>query len=140
MHESLAYIQTRHPYGDFAGQPSQAPDPNAAVKPKSEKETLTNGQHAQDDREETPPPQEPAKFNYELREAARKLVLQEQAIELVIKSLPGIDRTEADQERKMRELEVELREVERKRARAEEEKETMVDLLGHMIMGAKRVP
>ena len=46
----------------------------------------------------------PDKFNATMHEMAQELVLKEQQIEIVIKSLPGIGVNEADQEKRMREL------------------------------------
>lgn len=66
--------------------------------------------------------------------------MKQQEIEHIIKNLPGIKQTEAAQEKRMRELEVELRKVEEDRAKAEDEKERMADLLGQVIVGVKRVP
>ena len=139
MYASLSYIQTRHPYGEIPGQPSQAPEPAASISATS---APTNGEAAGNVAQEppqTPPPETTERFNDALHELARDLVIKEQQIEYLINSLPGIGNSEADQERRMRELEVELRQVERERAKAEEEKERMVDLLGRVIVGAKRV-
>ena len=68
------------------------------------------------------------------------MVLQEQQIEYLVNSLPGLGNSEESQVRRMRELEAELREVEAERAKAEEEKEKMVDLLGDLIGRVNRVP
>ena len=70
---------------------------------------------------------------------ARDLILTEQRAEILINSLPGIGNSEQDQERRMRELEVELRRVEADRAKAEDEREKMVDVLGEMLVGVRRV-
>jgi mediator of RNA polymerase II transcription subunit 21 len=75
-----------------------------------------------------------------MHELARDLVLKEQQVEILINSLPGIRSSEADQERRMRELEFELREVEAERAKAETEREALVEGLGRVIGGVKRVP
>ena len=67
-------------------------------------------------------------------------MLKEQQIEYLINSLPGIGSSEADQERRMRELERELREVKAERVKAEEDKEALVEGLGRIIVGVRRVP
>jgi len=142
------YIQTRHPYGDIPGQPSQAP----ASAPNSAAPALTNGdsyqsqaQAAQNDGDQppqstgTPPPEQAAVFNSALRELAQDLVLKEQQMEIIINSLPGLGNSETDQESLIRKYEAELREVEMERARAEEERERMVDVLGEVIGKFRRV-
>lgn len=151
MYASLDYVYTRHPYGDIPGQVSQAPTE------KSEKEATTNGiapangessqregavsQNALARRDDEPlPPEEPAAFNATLRELAQDLILKEQQIEYIVNSLPGIGNSEADQERRMAELEQELRAVEEERRKKEIEREDMVDLLGEVIGKVKRVP
>ena len=146
MHDALIYVQTRHPYGDIPGQPSQAPDPvpQAKLDNAEDDKARTNGvatQHDQQDQGKLPPPPAPAgEFDSSVRESARKILLQQQQIEAIFERLPGIAKTEAEQEARMRQLEVQLREGEQKRAKAEDERERMVDLLGNMIVGAKREP
>ncbi len=152
MYASINYIHTRHPYADISGQPSQAPAP--APPPPPPEQQLTNGtatisqqpngparaqaQQPQDP-PASPPPELPDAFEATLHELARSLVLQEQQIEVLIQSLPGLGNSEASQERRMRELEAELREVEGERAKAEAERERMMDMLGGVLVGARRV-
>ena len=144
MFASLNYIQARAPYGDIPGQPSQAPQrttiPTVIAAPNSAI-AMPNGDahHQPGEQPTTPPPEEPNTFDAALRELARDLLLKEQQIEYLINSLPGLGNSEADQERKMRELERELREVEVERAKAESEKEELVDGLGRVLVGIKRV-
>ena len=152
MYASLSYIQSRHPYGEIPGQPNQAPEsavesaPNSAA-PRSAG-ALANGDafrpaaqpHEDGQRDGSPAPENREVFNSALHDLARDLMLKEQQIEILINSLPGIRSSEADQERRMRELESELRQVETERAKAEQEKERMVDMLGQVIVGAKRIP
>ncbi|KAF2161161.1 hypothetical protein M409DRAFT_69997 [Zasmidium cellare ATCC 36951] len=151
MYASLNYVYNKHPYGEFPDQPSQAPqasqsEPTAnGVAPAANgdgaasQQTPAAGQaNAQDDSPTAPDSAD--KFNAAMHEMAQELVLKEQQIEIVIKSLPGIGVNEADQEKRMRELEVELRQMEEERAKKESEKQAMVDLLGDMISKVKRVP
>ncbi|KAK4541679.1 hypothetical protein LTR36_007823 [Oleoguttula mirabilis] len=166
MYAALNYIQTRQPYSDIPGQPNLAPDPapiptpDSVLAPQSAVSQLTNGDASQqqpngpsqpsqqavveepaaDGRPRTPPPERPEVFNRAMREMAQGLVLQEQQIEYLINSLPGLGNSEESQVRRMRELEAELREVEAERARAEAEKERMVDMLGEVIGKVKRIP
>ncbi|KAL4780378.1 mediator complex, subunit Med21 [Aspergillus varians] len=64
-----------------------------------------------------PRPDSPRTFAARQRELARDLVIKEQQIEYLISVLPGIGSSEAEQERRIRELEVELRGVEEERQR-----------------------
>ncbi|TKA45736.1 hypothetical protein B0A54_03421 [Friedmanniomyces endolithicus] len=164
MYASINYIKTRHPYGEIPGQPSQAPPPAPPPAPTqpSASHGLTNGdgpttepngpahsaavppaapvqEQTLEQRDGSPPPERPDAFNAALHELARDLVLQEQQIELLINSLPGLGNSEVSQESRMRELEAELREVEVARAGAEEERERMVDALGELLAGTRRV-
>ena len=146
MFASLSYIYNKHPYGDFPAQPSQAPQPaeptaNGVAAP------ATNGDAsqqtpvtAQPAAPSSPKPDPPDTFNAVMHEMAQDLVLKEQQIEIVIKSLPGIGVSEADQNKRMRELEGELRQLEEARAKKEVEKQAMIDLLGDMVGNVKRVP
>lgn len=146
MYASISYISQRHPYGEIPGQPSQAPQAleSSATTNENGAGAQPNGaapsQHQISEREGTPPPEEPQAFNAALHEMARDLVIKEQQIEYLINSLPGLGSSEADQEKRMRELEVELREVEAERAKAEVEREALVEGLGKVIVGVKRVP
>lgn len=150
MFAGLGYVQTKAPYGVIPGQPSQAPAPVAAPAPPSK--ALTNGDakfaiqaegagaEPTTERSGSPPPIEPEAFKSALHEIARALVLREQQIEILINSLPGLGNSEADQERRIGELQAELREAEAQRATAEIEREEMIDALGDAIGTVRRVP
>lgn len=62
-----------------------------------------------------PAPDSPRTFASRQRELARDLIIKEQQIEYLISVLPGIDSSEAEQEKRIRELEGELRRVEEER-------------------------
>lgn len=80
-------------------------------------------------------------FNTSLRELAQSLILQEQQIEFLINSLPGLGNSEESQRNRIRELEKELREVEDERKKAEVERDLLVDVLGEVIVrGSQRIP
>ncbi|CAK96394.1 uncharacterized protein An02g02200 [Aspergillus niger] len=92
-------------------QSQASPPPPDTANPQ------TGGQHADQqqqspDGEGLPAPDSPATFAARQRELARDLVIKEQQIEYLISVLPGIDSSEAEQERRIRELEGELRIVE----------------------------
>ncbi|EMC96605.1 hypothetical protein BAUCODRAFT_148187 [Baudoinia panamericana UAMH 10762] len=162
MYAAINYITTRHPYAEIPGQPSQAPQlakssaPDSAVPQSAVSSQIPNGEPAKQqpngaapstqiasdalEAPGSPPPEERDTFNAALHELARDLVLQEQQIELLINSLPGLGNSEASQMRRMRELEAALREMGSERAIAEQEKERMVDALGQMLTQVQRVP
>ncbi|GFF48803.1 mediator of RNA polymerase II transcription subunit 21 [Aspergillus lentulus] len=62
-----------------------------------------------------PAPDSPRTFASRQRELARDLIIKEQQIEYLISVLPGIDSSEAEQQKRIRELEGELRAVEEER-------------------------
>jgi mediator of RNA polymerase II transcription subunit 21 len=163
MYASLNYIQQKHPYGDLPGQPSQAEPP--APAPKSA-EAHTNGDGAtasdaagangtakvkeepKDDKKEedkkadgapTHIPDQPEVFESTMREMARSLILQEQKAEILINSMPGIGNSEGSQKARMAVLMEELKQMEGERAKAEVERERMIDTLGDVIVGIQRV-
>ncbi|KAJ5899280.1 hypothetical protein N7495_004024 [Penicillium taxi] len=63
-----------------------------------------------------PQPDSPNTFAARQRELARDLIVKEQQIEYLISVLPGIGTSEAEQEARIRELEIQLRNVEKERA------------------------
>ncbi|KAL4951779.1 mediator complex, subunit Med21 [Aspergillus filifer] len=76
-----------------------------------------NGAEAAGEEGLPPRPDSPRTFAARQRELARDLVIKEQQIEYLISVLPGIGSSEAEQEKRIRELEVELRGVEEERER-----------------------
>lgn len=150
MYASISYIRQRHPYGEIEGQPSQAPqalppssannDAGGNIQANGNAAATSQVQQLQADHDGTPPPEEPQAFDAALHELARDLVIKEQQIEYLINSLPGLGSSEADQEKRMRELEFELREAEAERAKVEVEREALVEGLGKVIVGVRRIP
>jgi mediator of RNA polymerase II transcription subunit 21 len=84
-------------------------------------------------------PDEPDVFESTMREMARSLILQEQKAEILINSMPGIGHSEEKQKARMAALMEELKHVEGERAKAEEERERMIETLGEVIVGVQRV-
>jgi len=64
--------------------------------------------------------------------------MKEQQIELLISVLPGLDNSENDQERMIRQLEDELKAAEEKRREAVKEKEEVLARLEGVIRSVKR--
>ncbi|TVY87846.1 Mediator of RNA polymerase II transcription subunit [Lachnellula willkommii] len=72
------------------------------------------------------------------KELAQDLIMKEQQIELLISVLPGLDNSETDQERMIRQLEDELKVAEEKRREAVKEKEEVLARLEGVIRSVKR--
>lgn len=72
------------------------------------------------------------------RELARDLIVKEQQIEYLISLLPGLDHSEEDQERTIRQLEAELKVAEEERKEAVKEKAAILSKLENVIRSVKR--
>lgn len=83
-------------------------------------------------------PVEPAEFQAGLLELSRDLILKEQQIEVLISTLPGLDTSEADQERNVRELEDELKIAEAQRQETLKEKDQILAKLDEVIRNVRR--
>ncbi|GKZ86895.1 hypothetical protein CBS63078_2558 [Aspergillus niger] len=92
-------------------QSQASPPPPDTTNPQTGGQNADQQQQSPDG-EGLPAPDSPATFAARQRELARDLVIKEQQIEYLISVLPGIDSSEAEQERRIRELEGELRIVE----------------------------
>jgi hypothetical protein len=165
MYASLNYIQQKHPFGEFEGQYKSADLVKFTSKPNGSStntssstmnsaNTQANGtakadsdkkeDNKKDDEEKTDGapthvPDEPDVFESTMREMARSLILQEQKAEILINSLPGIGHSEEKQKARMAALMEELKQVEGERAKAEVERERMIETLGDVIVGVQRV-
>lgn len=163
MYASLNYIQQKHPYGDLPGQPSQAEPPapapntthaltngdgaaaagtagvNGTAKAKEDKKNDKKEEDKKADGAPTHIPDHTEVFEATMREMARSLILQEQKAEILINSMPGIGHSEENQKARMEALMEELKQVEGERAKAEAERERMIDTLGDVIVGVQRV-
>ncbi|KAI0150454.1 mediator of RNA polymerase II transcription subunit 21 [Xylariaceae sp. FL1272] len=71
-------------------------------------------------------------------ELAQDLITKEQQIELLISILPGLDNSEQDQERNIRELEEELKVAEAQRQEAIQEREETLAKLDSVIRSIRR--
>ncbi|KAJ5645275.1 Mediator complex subunit Med21 [Penicillium longicatenatum] len=112
-------------HGSPPPQPPQ--QPGAAGPPEGE------------DPNQPPQPDSPRTFASRQRELARDLIIKEQQIEYLISVLPGIGASETEQETRIRELEVQLRDVEREREVKIEElrglKKRLESVLGAVSVG-----
>lgn len=83
-------------------------------------------------------PLEPEQFQAGLLELSRDLILKEQQIEVLISTLPGLDTSEVDQEKNVKELEEELKVAEAQRQDAIREKDQILKKLDQVIRGVRR--
>ncbi|ODA76321.1 hypothetical protein RJ55_08166 [Drechmeria coniospora] len=77
-------------------------------------------------------------FRPGLRELSRDLVVKEQQIEYLISSLPGLDNSEKDQERCIKDLEEELKAAEVQRLEALKERDRILAELDSVIRSVRR--
>lgn len=77
----------------------------------------------------------PGDFLAAQKELATDLIMKERQIEVLIKSLPGIGKSEEAQEARLRELEKELEDAEEKRRKAVEERDALLEKLDKVIRG-----
>ncbi|XXG99187.1 hypothetical protein Hte_005522 [Hypoxylon texense] len=71
-------------------------------------------------------------------ELAQDLITKEQQIELLVSMLPGLDNSEQDQERNIKEMEEELRIAEAQRQEAIKEREDIMAKLDTVIRSIRR--
>lgn len=83
-------------------------------------------------------PLPPDEFRAGMVELSRDLIIKEQQMEVLISSLPGLDNSEQDQERYIRELEEDLKAAEAQRQEAIKEKEQLLSELDTVIRSIKR--
>lgn len=72
------------------------------------------------------------------RELAQDLITKEQQIELLISTLPGLENSEEDQERTIKQLEEELKAQEAQRKQALKAREEVLGRLDGVIRSIKR--
>jgi mediator of RNA polymerase II transcription subunit 21 len=71
-------------------------------------------------------------------ELSRDLIVKEQQIEVLISTLPGLDNSEEDQERNIRELEDDLKAAEAQRQEALKERDQILGDLDTVIRSVRR--
>lgn len=71
-------------------------------------------------------------------ELSRDLITKEQQIEYLISMLPGLQNTEEDQERYIKDLEEELKEAENQRQEALKERDQILAQLDRVIKSIRR--
>lgn len=83
-------------------------------------------------------PLPPDEFRAGMIELSRDLIIKEQQIEVLISSLPGLDNSETDQERYIKELEDDLKVAEAQRQEAIKEKDQILAELDSVIRSIRR--
>ncbi|TQS31447.1 hypothetical protein Golomagni_08272, partial [Golovinomyces magnicellulatus] len=83
-------------------------------------------------------PLEPTDFNAGLEELSCDLILKEQQIEYLISLLPGLNKSEQDQEQSIRELEDDLKVAEADRQEALKERDQILGQLDTVIRSIRR--
>ncbi|SPJ70781.1 related to RNA polymerase II holoenzyme/mediator subunit [Fusarium torulosum] len=80
----------------------------------------------------------PDEFRAGMVELSQDLIVKEQQIEVLISSLPGLDNSEMDQERYIKELEEDLKIAEAQRQEAIKEKDQILAELDSVIRSIRR--
>ncbi|QLI66399.1 Mediator of RNA polymerase II transcription subunit 21 [Metarhizium brunneum] len=73
-----------------------------------------------------------------LKELSRDLIIKEQQIEVLISNLPGLDNSERDQERNIKDLEEDLKAAEAQRQDALKERDHILAELDSVIRSVRR--
>jgi mediator of RNA polymerase II transcription subunit 21 len=84
-----------------------------------------------------PRPDPPALFQSRLRELAQDLVVKEQQIEALVESLPGIGSSQGAQEKRLVELERELREADGEEREWEGERRKLLERVDGWVSGSR---
>ncbi|KAI9902672.1 hypothetical protein N3K66_002024 [Trichothecium roseum] len=93
---------------------------------------------AKDDMPKEVDPLPADEFRAGLVELSRDLITKEQQIEYLISMLPGLQNTEEDQERYIKDLEEELKEAENQRQEALKERDQILAQLDRVIKSIRR--
>lgn len=135
MFASITYIDTRHPAVSIPNQVDQ----HTPSAPATNNNASDPAPPAIDPDNRHNPEPVSAHFQDTMRELARDLVLKHAQIEALIDSLPGLGNSQADQEKRIEELEDELRKVEEVREEARKEREQLLRRVEGRIVAARRL-
>lgn len=132
MQASFAYIRNRAPPTPIPGQPTLS---------SMQEFEASNMAAANPSAAPPAPPPVPSReeFLKDISELSRDMVLKEQQLEVLVASLPGLDKSEAEQVARMKELEKELEALEGESVRAAEEKEALLRKVEGKILKAGKM-
>jgi mediator of RNA polymerase II transcription subunit 21 len=139
MYASVKYIDTRHSFTSIPDQPDQfnaSDDPSSSSDPPqstSNQEGELSGEPSGTD--PTPDPL----FEQRIQELAQDLVIKEQQIEALVATLPGVGSSQAMQEKRLAELQVQLLELDEEAKQWQGEKGVLVERLEDRLEGIMRV-
>ncbi|KAL7270364.1 RNA polymerase II mediator complex subunit [Rhizina undulata] len=101
-------------------------------------DAVPTGNEAKVTADENVPIDDKATFDDALSELSRDIIFKSKQIEVLITSLPGIGVSETEQQDRLRNLELELKEAEEERQKAVEEREAAAEKLDMVIRSLKR--
>jgi mediator of RNA polymerase II transcription subunit 21 len=138
MFATITYIDTHHSPIKIAGQSDQWGD----AAPENTQQESAQQMHS--DQQEPklgttkePIADPPALFQSRLKELAQDLVLKEQQVEALAESLPGIGSSQEAQERRLEDLEKELKEVEREEVAWEDERKKLMERMDGWVKNSR---
>ncbi|CCE28783.1 hypothetical protein E4U22_001792 [Claviceps purpurea] len=105
------------------------------LQPLGPNDKIRHSKHDRRQKEDSLPPDE---FAAGLTELARDLIIKEQQIEVLICNLPGLDNSEHDQERSIKDLEEDLKAAEAQRLEALKERDHILGQLDTVIRSVRR--
>ena len=140
FYASLRYVTTHHPVPNLSNH-QRAPSPSPANVTTSGEQATTNNNPGHNDPPASPSyrPDSPITFAAAAGELARDLVQKQKQIEALIDSLPGLEKSEEDQVRRIQELDRELKDMEEERKGVVEERERLLDRVENVIVKVRRV-
>jgi mediator of RNA polymerase II transcription subunit 21 len=135
MFASITYIETRHPAVSIQNQVDQ----HTSLTSSTNNNASSDAPQVEYDPENRHNPEPSSqRFHETMRELAQDLVLKQAQIEALIESLPGLGNSRAQQEKRIEELEAELRDVDVEREKARKEKEQLLRMVEGRIVAARR--
>ena len=150
MFACLHWVATNAVPQPIEGQPYQPPDgvwptangvPDTAAESQPAETQNASGLNGTSTESVTGVDYDSAMKNYKatLRELAQDLVIKEQQIEMLAKELPGLDRSQNDQEKRIKELEDEARALEVQARDAGVLRESLIKRVEETMFKVRRV-
>jgi mediator of RNA polymerase II transcription subunit 21 len=148
MYATVVYIDTHHSLPPIPGQADQwtpfsstsataGNNNNNLVEDEAGKQVQQAAGESSFGTTREPSPDPPALFQARLQELAQDLVVKEQQIEAIVESLPGLGSSKGAQEKRLTELEAELRQVEEQELLWEGERTKLLSRLDTWIVQSR---